>query len=326
MENAEFYATKKNMSLIQENHDLKSLNWLKVGGTARYFAAVTSVDELKEALKFALNKKLPYWVISGGSNVLVRDGVLEGLVISLHSLVGVEQTQIPTADTPGEVRLTVLAGTPKSEVAKIFLQNRLAPAVFLTGIPGDIGGGVVMNAGIGEMRVPREFCEIVKSIEVLRLKSEGVHPNDTVLRSDELFNEIQISAQHITWEYRHSSGWQPGVITRVTVGCAYTPEKSVMDDVKVQTKKRISSQPLELPNCGSVFRNPLGHKSAQLIEGCGLKGYRVGGASVSTKHANFIVNDKGATAADIKDIIQHVRKTVLDQKGVELATEVVYIG
>jgi UDP-N-acetylmuramate dehydrogenase len=100
---------------------------------------------------------------------------------------------------------------------------------------------------------------------------------------------------------------------------------SVHEGVKNQTQKRVKTQPLNLPSCGSVFRNPLGHKSAQLIERCGLKGYRVGGACVSEKHANFIVNDRGATAQDICAIIKHVRATVLDQAGVELKTEVVFL-
>jgi len=318
-------------NVIIENQNLAELNWWKVGGVARHFSAPHSVDELKEAWRFAIDRKLPVWIISGGSNVLIRDGVLDGIVISMHALSGIESKHIPEASEGGaaasrEVTITALAGTPKSEAAKIFLQNRLPPAVFMTGIPGDMGAGVVMNAGIGEARVPREFCEIVKKIEVLRPKADGVGPRDKVLRSDDTFNEIEIAGSDIMWEYRHSSGWKPGIITRVTVGCAFAPDKAVTDQVREQTKKRVSTQPLDLPNCGSVFRNPIGHKSAQLIEGCGLKGFRIGGAAVSMKHANFIVNDRGATAEDISKLIEHVRSTVREQKGVELMTEVVYIG
>ncbi|MCB0350338.1 MAG: UDP-N-acetylmuramate dehydrogenase, partial [Bdellovibrionales bacterium] len=254
--------------------------------------------------------KLKIWVISGGSNVLIQDGVVEGLVISLHELKGIEKVQ-----TGEKVLITCLAGTPKSEVAKIFIQNRLPPAVFLTGIPGDMGSGVVMNAGIGENRVPREFCEIVEDIEVLRIDEATGQ-----------FSEVKILGRDIKWEYRHSSDWQPGIITRVTVGWSHQADMNVPNDVRAQTKKRITSQPLDLPNCGSVFRNPVGHKSAQLIESCDLKGFRIGGASVSKKHANFIVNDQGATALDIHRVIEHVRATVLEKTGVELKTEVVYIG
>lgn len=281
-----------------------------MGGVAQFFVSPKSVEELKSAWKLAWDKKLKIWVISGGSNILVQDGVVQGLVISLHDMKGIEKVE-----TGDEVIIECLAGTPKSEVAKIFLQNRLAPAVFLTGIPGDMGSGVVMNAGIGENRVPREFCEIVRKVEVLRLDD----------RTGE-FSTAEIKGSDIKWEYRHSSDWQPGIITRVTVAWPHVPDASVPNDVRAQTKKRVTTQPLDLPNCGSVFRNPIGHKSAQLIEKCGLKGYRVGGASVSEKHANFIVNDQGATASDVHQVVEHVRRTVLEQTGIELKTEIVYIG
>ncbi len=185
----------------------------------------------------------------------------------------------------------------------------------MTGIPGDIGAGVVMNAGIDENRVPREFCEIVEEIEVLRINE-----------SNGEFCEVKILGRDIKWEYRHSSDWQPGIITRVTLGWTHQADINVPNDVRAQTRKRVTTQPLDLPNCGSVFRNPIGHKSAQLIESCDLKGFRIGGAAVSTKHANFIVNDQGATASDVHQVIEHVRSTVLKKTGVELKAEVVYIG
>jgi len=295
---------------VEEKKSLRELNWWKVGGIARYFAAPTTMGQLQEVLRFSYQSKLKYWVISGGSNVLVQEGALQGVVISMHSFTGVEVLST-SPDTVIECR----AGTPKSEVAKIFLQNRLAPAVFLTGIPGDMGAGVVMNAGIGESRVPREFCEITQEIEVLSYDA-----------ASDTFTIRRIQGADIQWEYRHSSGWQPGIITKVKVKWPNQPDAQVPNDVRAQTQKRVATQPLNLPNCGSVFRNPIGHKSAQLIEGCKLKGFRVGGACVSTKHANFIVNDQGATAQDVDQVIRHVRETVFKQTGVELKAEVVYIG
>ncbi len=331
---------------IEENISLKELNWLKAGGVAQFFAAPRTPEELRECWHWAWQNRHRVHVISGGSNVLIADGLLVGLTICLHHMKGIVSTQVlsgagdssttatglssvdsripetaatsaPDLSTPaaGEIQIRCLAGTPKSDIAKIFLQNRLAPAVFITGIPGDIGAGVVMNAGIGEQRTPREFCEIVKRV--------------TVLRIDEVtgeFSEHEILGRDIRWEYRHSSGWQPGIITHVTLACANTPDAQVSNGVREQTRKRVATQPLDLPNCGSVFRNPAGHKSAQLIESCGLKGYRIGGASVSTKHANFVVNDQGATAKDIREIIEHVRSTVFSKTGVQLKPEVVFIG
>lgn len=304
-------------SRYEKNVSLKNHSWLKVGGEAELFASPKSVDEVLSILQDIHDNKWNYSIISGGSNVLIADGLIGGLTISLHEMTGIEHIDVPqsTEGKNNEVTIVCLAGTAKSEIAKIFLQNRLAPAVFLTGIPGDMGGGVVMNAGIGEARTPREFCEIIKEIEVARWNSEK--------RAAEL---VRINGKDMQWEYRHSSGWQPGIITRVKVGWDFSPDVNVPNDVRTQTRKRISTQPLDLPNCGSVFRNPLGHKSAQLIESCGLKGFRIGGASVSKKHANFIVNDQGATASDIERIIEHVQKAVFEKHKVHLVTEVVFIG
>lgn len=296
--------------IIIENHPLNNINWWKVGGVAEYFVSPKSIDELKAAWHWAWTQKLRVWVLSGGSNVLIQDGVVKGLVVSMHQLSGLIKV-----DANEDIVIECWAGTPKADVAKVFLQNRLAPAVFLTGIPGDMGAGVVMNAGIGENRVPREFCEIVREVEVLRINDETGE-----------ISALNIKGSDIQWEYRHSLGWQPGIITSLKVGWPHQSDLNVPNEVRQQTRKRVTTQPLDLPNCGSVFRNPLGHKSAQLIEKCGLKGFRIGGASVSQKHANFIVNDRGATARDIHQIIEHVRRTVLERTGVELKAEVVYIG
>lgn len=295
---------------IEKNKSLKKLNWWRVGGVVEFFASPKTLEELKSVWHWAWQNKKKIWLVSGGSNILMPDGVLSGVMISLHELKGI--TKIETGEN---IWIYCLAGTPKAEVAKYFLQNRLPPAVFLTGIPGDMGAGVVMNAGIGENRTPREFCEIVKRIVVLRLNENSGD-----------FSLHTIEGHKIKWEYRHSSDWQPGIIVEVVVGWPNLPDLNVSNEVRVQTKKRVATQPLDLPNCGSVFRNPVGHKSAQLIESCGLKGFRVGGAAVSLKHANFIVNDKGATASDIKAVIEHVRETVFLQKGINLIAEVVTIG
>lgn len=294
------------MGLVSKNHSMKELNWWKVGGEAEFFAAPKSIEELKEVLLWNDKDKQKIWIISGGSNVLVQDGLIRGLVISLHELKGIEKT-----DVGDHVSVTCLAGTPKAEVARVFLQHKLPPAIFITGIPGDMGGGVVMNAGIGEQRTPREFCEIVKSIEVLRLDTKTVDA---------------IPAENLKWSYRNCEGWQPGIVVRVTVSWPNRPDANVQSEVRAQTKKRITTQPLDLPSCGSTFRNPPGHKAAQLIDQCGLKGFRIGGAQVSSKHANFIVNDQGAKAQDIHKIIAHVKETVQKEKGVSLHPEVAYLG
>lgn len=296
---------------VDKAKSLRELNWWKVGGTAEFFAAPQSVDELKEVLK-SPEATGPLHILSGGSNILVKEGEIKGLTISLHEMKGVESFGV-VKGVNGEERfqVTCLAGTPKAEVARLFMKEKLYPAVFLTGIPGDMGGGVVMNAGVGEMIRPREFCEIVDWIEVLRPQS----------------GELEIiPTEKVHWEYRHSSKWQPGIITRMQVSWPLQPDPKVLDEVRNATRKRVATQPLNMPSGGSTFRNPPGLKAAKLIDECGLKGFKVGGAEVSMKHANFLVNTGNATSNDIHQLIQHVRETVKAQKGVELQCEVIYFG
>ena len=282
-------------------------SWL-VGGPADFFVQPKTVEELKESLLWAKTWKLPITVLGGGTNVLISDKGIRGLTLALRKMSGVE-----TNESDGQLRLTCLAGTSKSELLKTFLKFRLEPALFLAGLPGDVGGGVVMNAGVGELFQPREFVEITEWIEVLREKADD-------------YEVVRLSADKLIWNYRHCEGWKPGIVTRVGLKWPLEPSGDILQRVKAANHIRLTKQPLDLPSCGSVFRNPPGHKSGQLIEGSGLKGFAVGGAKVSEKHANFIVNFNQATAKDIHSVISHVKATVKSLKSVELHTEVVYLG
>lgn len=295
-----------NSELIKSRVSLKPLNWWRVGGDAEYFASPSNLEDLKSVYATAQKQNWPIHVLSGGSNILVQDGLIRGLTISMHELKGVIQQN----QTNEKYEVVAWAGTPKSEVARLFLQNKLAPAVFLMGIPGDLGGGVIMNAGVGESIRPREFCEIVDWIEVLR-------PDASVER---------VLSKNINWQYRHTSGWGSGLITKVALSWQNDPNPEVLVHVRKATQKRVQTQPLDLPSCGSTFRNPPNEKAARLIDECGLKGLRLGGASVSTKHANFIVNDQNATANDIWSLIQKVKSMVKEKKSISLQTEVILFG
>lgn len=167
-----------------------------------------------------------------------------------------------------------------------------------------------MNAGVAEAFHPREFMELVDSIDVMNTKGELKN----IKKSD-----LKIS-------YRHTDGWQPDIVAKVYLSWPYEQNPMILQQVRDANKIRLSKQPLDMPSCGSVFKNPEGHKSAQLIDQCGLKGFRLGDAQVSLKHANFIVNVGEATAADTWKVIQHVKKTVKEQKGVDLVTEVIRLG
>ncbi len=282
-------------------------SWM-VGGSAEYFCLPETEADVREAVLWAESHSQPITLFGGGTNVLISDKGIRGLVMCLRRFSGLESKEVD-----GRLEITAMAGTAKSELLKIFLKSKLAPALFLAGLPGDVGGGVVMNAGVAEGFVPREFMEITDWIEVLRLQ-------------DGQFTNHRFMKDQIHWEYRHSKGWQPGVITRVGISWPMQADATILDQVRNANKVRLSKQPLDMPSCGSVFRNPPGHKAAQLIDGCGLKGFTVGGAQVSLKHANFIVNLGEAKAMDMWHVIEHVRNTVKSLKSVELQTEVVRLG
>lgn len=292
-----------------KNYGLAELTTWKAGGAADWAVFPTTVEEIREACRWALEKKLPVTVLSGGSNVLVSDDGIEGLVILLKNF---SQIEAPVL-TGNRLQVVCEAGATKADLLKIFIKQRMSPAIFLAGLPGDIGGGVVMNAGVGHDVAPKEFCEIVEWIEWMDL-------------SDNTFSLRKKNKNEIQWMYRKSSGWQPGIITRVGIIWEEAPDDSVLKRLQEGNKRRMITQPLQWPSCGSVFKNPPGNKSGRLIEECGLKGLQIGGAQVSEKHANFIINLGGASAADIEAVRAHVQDTVRKQKGIELETEYVFLG
>lgn len=287
------------------NVDLSQYTSWMVGGSAEIFCMPQTETDLAEALQHAKSKKWPITILGGGSNVLISDEGIPGLTICLRQF-----SQIKTHIENKKIYIEALAGTAKSELLRVFLKNKLPPALFLAGLPGDIGGGVVMNAGVAESFNPREFMDFVDEVEVINY--DGVRK---ILNK----NELKIS-------YRHTDGWQPGIITKVKISWPIDPDETILQKVKDANRLRLSKQPLDMPSCGSVFKNPLPHKAAQLIDQCGLKGFQIGDAQVSLKHANFIVNLGHAKARDIWQVIQHVKKIVLEKENVSLTTEVVRLG
>lgn len=292
---------------IQENIPLAPYTSWKIGGPARYFFQPKNLLELKEALIWSKHQGVAFQVLGGGSNVLIHDRGYAGLILQMSKLTGIFDFQINT----NSVSFSAWAGTSKAEILKICLKEKLEAAMFLAGLPGDIGGGVVMNAGVAESFAIREFEQIIYKVYVLDVDS---HKEKIFLHDD------------ISWDYRHSSGWQPGIIYRVDFSIPEQKDPLIVEKVRQANKIRLQKQPLDLPSCGSVFVNPPGLKAAQLIDQCGLKGFQVGQAQVSKKHANFIVNLGQATAEDVASVIQHVQTIVLQQKNVSLNTEVVQIG
>ena len=300
-------SANKPAPLIQKGVTLAPYTSWVIGGRAEYLSLPQTTEELSQLLKYAQSEKLPVTLLGGGSNVLISDEGIPGLVICLRKLTGYQTLQ----SEDNRFHIYAMAGTAKSELLKLFLKMQLAPSLFLAGIPGDVGGGVVMNAGVGEMITPREFVEIVDWVDVMDLSGENIRR----LRKSEL-----------TWSYRHCHGWEPGIIVQVGMSWPIEKNNDLLMKVKAANQVRLTKQPLHLPSCGSVFVNPPGHKAGQLIDQAGLRGYQIGEAQVSEKHANFIVNLGKAKAMDVHLLIEHVKSEVFRKSGIQLNTEVRYLG
>lgn len=285
---------------------MASRTWWKIGGEAEHFVEPKNLSELKEAYLKALKENIKVTMLGGGTNVLVSDQGIQGLVISTNQL-----NHLSVVTEGDRLVLNAETGVAKSELVKEFLKRKLDPALFLCGLPGEVGGGFVMNAGVSDKVTPREFCEIVTSVEILKPSGE--------LKS--------FKSEELHWSYRHTSGWEPGIVYKVKMEWPLNENPNVMSLVRAATRNRLERQPLNQPSCGSTFKNPgEGKFAGALIEQCGLKGFQIGQAQVSPKHANFIVNLGGARAQDVHSVIEHVRKTVFEKFGIELQKEVRYLG
>ncbi len=286
--------TEKNVSLAPFT------SW-QIGGPAEYLSKPRNINELKEILIWSKENNKKIFPLSGGSNVLVSDEGISGVVLLFKNLSGITSIE----EEGKTLHLSALAGTSKSELLKILLKYNSSAALFLAGIPGDVGGGVVMNAGISEKVSPREFCEVVSWIKVIDFQGkEKTHCN-----SD------------LNWTYRHCLGWEPGVIYEVGFRFNIQDDPEILNKVRDANRLRLQKQPLDMPSCGSVFMNPDGHRAAQLIDQCGLKGLTIGQAQVSLKHANFIVNLGGASAKDTMSLIQRVQFEVKKKFNIDLQVE-----
>jgi len=269
----------------------------RVGGPAEVFFIPASIEDLASFLA-NLDAETPLFWHGVGTNLLVRDGGLPGVVISATSM-------LKHMERVGDQRVRAGAGVPCTALARQCIRWQLGPSEFFAGIPGTVGGALAMNAGAHG----GETWERVESVRTID-RSGDLH--------DRMPGEYSIA-------YRSVSGPVNEWFLEATF-CFDPDVMPSMDKMKAMLARRKSTQPLGLPSCGSVFRNPPGDYSARLIEAAGLKGHRIGGAEVSTKHANFIINRADSSASDIEELIEHVRKTVFDVHGVSLVHEVRIVG
>lgn len=285
--------------LLYRDINLSNYCFYKTGGIARFFSSPQDINELQEILTYAKINNLKYYVFGVGSNVLFSDKTFEGIVITLKNL-----NRWIYFD--GEY-FYAGTGVLLDDFIKFTMNFGFSKIIYLSGIPGTIGGALYMNAG-----------------------AFGVEIKDFVVEAEVLTEdfEIQIIKNYeIGFSYRKALG----LINKIVLGAKFKLEFSTYKLKSYKTRntvlfRRKLKQPLEYPSCGSVFKRGSNYYAGALIEKCGLKGASIGGCEVSTKHANFIINKGGATSSDIYNLIQHVKEVVYQKFGVVLEEEVQLIG
>jgi UDP-N-acetylmuramate dehydrogenase len=287
------------MLQIIENEPLKKHSSYKVGGHAKYFAEPKTNEDLIEILKWADKNYLNYFIFGRGSNVLFSDKGFIGIAISLKSL----NNHIHHKDNI----VFAGAGVILDNLIEYSINNYLQGLENISGIPGCIGGNIYMNAGA----FGTEMKDVVHSVNIL----------------DKNLKIISMNNSEIGFKYRGTKNLNNKIILSADFKLNLTKDKNFMLNLRKDIlEKRKLKQPLEYPSCGSVFKRPDNSYAGLLIEKCGLKGMQIGGAKVSKKHANFILNLGNATAQDIYDLILKVKEKVFKETGVLLEEEVKLIG
>lgn len=284
---------------VLEQEPMACHTTFRIGGPADYFVELGSVDEIKGALRICQEENLPWFVLGRGSNLLVSDLGYRGVILSIYK-------QFQKTDIRGTT-VTVQAGVLLTTLSGKVLDASLGGMEFASGIPGTVGGAVVMNAGAygGEMK------DIVRQVTVLDQEGE--------VRT--------LTGEEMQFGYRTSLAKKKGYIVLEAVLELKPGEKEEIRE-KMQTlkAKRMEKQPLEYPSAGSTFKRPEGFFAGKLIMDAGFRGARVGGAQVSEKHCGFVVNTGGATAADVRGLMRQVQEKVQEQFGVRLEPEVRFLG
>ena len=282
---------------LRHNEPMSAHTSWRAGGPAERYYIPSSVEDLSRFLH-ELDPETPLFWLGIGSNLLVRDGGLPGVVIAASRV-------LKTLEKVDHYGVRAGAGVPCTQLARQCIRWKLGPSEFFAGIPGTVGGALAMNAGAHG----GETWELIESVR-------------TIDRSGEIH---QRAPSEYTVGYRSVAGPSNEWFLEATL--QFDPDVSVSADaMNALLERRKKTQPLGLPSCGSVFRNPPGDHAARLIESVNLKGYRIGGAEVSEKHANFIINRDNATATDIEELIEHVRQSVIEAHGIELIHEVRIVG
>ena len=285
---------------IKYNEKMSKYTTMKVGGPCDCIIFPDEISKIKDAIDFCKNKKIAFYVIGNGSNLLVKDEGIQGVVIKLGHRFG-------KIEIDGEYILAY-AGATMPALSQLAKKNSLKGLEFACGIPGTIGGGVKMNAGAYGSQISDILYEVTYMDEKEEIK--------TIKNKDCSF------------------GYRKSIFTinpnYVILSAKFKLERGNIDEIENKMKEnslaRKAKQPLEYPNFGSVFKRPEGYFVGKLVDDAGLRGYKIGGAQVSTKHTGFIVNVDNATCKDVLDLIGYVQTTVYNKFNVKLTPEVIIIG
>lgn len=285
---------------VYENYNLKNNNTYRLASICKYFVLPKSIGDLQKLMKYIKENNWKYLILGNGSNVILDNNLKEYIVISLTNLNAIEVHK--------EYNMVYAeAGAMLPKVASISIENSLTGLEFATAIPGTLGGSVVSNAGAYNC----QLLDYVNSLTAL----------------DENFDIVTLEHEEITYGYRTSMFKENRkyIIVSAKLLLSVGNKEESLKVVLDRKERRSSTQPLEYPSAGSVFRNPVGDAAGRLIEICGLKGKSIGDAEVSTKHANFIINKGNATSSDVISLINLVHDTVLEKTNVDLIKEQEYI-
>ena len=294
----------ENNDIIQKiiyNEPMKKHTSFKIGGNADFFVSVKTIEELKQALFYAKQKQIPHTIIGNGTNILVSDSGIRGIVIKI------DIQKFDLKEENDYIEISVGSGNKMMALATQLKKQEISGFEQLSGIPGTIGGAIYMNAGA----YGKEMKDIVVSTRCMNMKGEIF----------ELSNEEQ------KFEYRSSVF---NTKEYIILEAKLKLKKGKKEDIELQMNEylnqRKEKQPLEYPSAGSTFKRQEEIITAKLIDECGLKGYKIGGAMVSERHAGFIVNTGDATAKDVLELIKYVKDEVYKKYGVKIEEEVKIVG
>ena len=270
----------------------------KIGGPADYYIEPKNTRDFAEAVRYLRDNSISFIVIGSGTNLLIRDGGIRGAVVSTAKMKKIERI--------GENKIYADAGAPLAMLLRTAEKFSLGGLEFLSGIPGSVGGAVVMNAGAWGS----DMSEVTDEVTILENNN----------------NITKINRKNLFFEYRKLNMAEGGIILGAEFLLAPSERGEIRRKIRGNLERRKMSQPLRFPSAGSVFKNPKGGPAGRIIDELGLKGKRIGGAEISDVHANFIMNVKRARARDVLDLVELISREVKEARGVDLEMEIKVVG